>query len=78
MAANIQFTRARPSRLGASELARQPDLNWRNPAVQSAMHEVMRFFPRKGADGFRVDVIWHQVKDDPYPDNLTNAQFVDD
>jgi alpha-glucosidase len=24
-------------------LAAQPDLNWRNPAVRAAMHEVMRF-----------------------------------
>jgi alpha-glucosidase len=56
-------------------LARQPDLNWRNPAVRSAMHEVMRFWLRKGVDGFRVDVIWHLVKDDQYRDNPINPQF---
>jgi alpha-glucosidase len=56
-------------------LARQPDLNWRNPEVQSAMQEVMRFWLRKGVDGFRVDVIWHLVKDDRYRDNPINPQF---
>jgi len=56
-------------------LTRQPDLNWRNPAVRSAMHEVLRFWLRKGVDGFRVDVIWHLVKDDQYRDNPINPQF---
>jgi alpha-glucosidase len=56
-------------------LARQPDLNWRNPSVRSAMHEVMRFWLRKGVDGFRVDVIWHLAKDDQYRDNPINPQF---
>ena len=37
-------------------LAQQPDLNWRNPAVRQAIHDVMRFWLRKGVDGFRVDV----------------------
>ena len=35
----------------------QPDLNWRNPEVRSAMFDVMRFWLDKGVDGFRVDVI---------------------
>ena len=26
------------------------------------MHEVMRFWLRKGVNGFRVDVIWHLIK----------------
>jgi alpha-glucosidase len=56
-------------------LARQPDLNWGNPAVRSAMYEVMRFWLRKGIDGFRVDVIWHLVKDDQHRDNPINPQF---
>jgi glycosidase len=33
-------------------LKEQPDLNWRNPAVQEAMLEVMRFWLDKGVDGF--------------------------
>jgi len=43
-------------------LAQQPDLNWRNPEVRQAIHDVMRFWLRKGVDGFRVDVIWHLIR----------------
>jgi alpha-glucosidase len=56
-------------------LAAQPDLNWRNPAVREAMHEVMRFWFRRGVDGFRIDVIWHLVKDDQFRDNPPNPQM---
>jgi alpha-glucosidase len=35
----------------------QPDLDWRNPAVVEAMQEVVRFWLRHGADGFRVDAV---------------------
>jgi glycosidase len=41
-----------------SFLTAQPDLNWRNAAVQAAMLEVMRFWLDRGVDGFRVDVLW--------------------
>jgi alpha-glucosidase len=44
-------------------LKQQPDLNWRNPEVQKAMMDVMHFWLRKGVDGFRVDVMWHMIKD---------------
>jgi alpha-glucosidase len=50
-------------------LPQQPDLNWRNPAVQEAMWEVLRFWLGRGVDGFRVDVIWHLVKDANLRDN---------
>jgi alpha-glucosidase len=56
-------------------LAQQPDLNWRNPAVRHAIHDVMRFWLRKGVDGFRVDVIWHLVKDEEFRDNPPNPNF---
>lgn len=35
----------------------QPDLNWRNPAVREAMHDVLRFWMDRGVDGFRMDVV---------------------
>jgi len=54
-------------------LAAQPDLNWRNPAVRAAIYEVMRFWFRRGVDGFRVDVVWHLIKDDEFRDNPPNA-----
>ena len=47
----------------------QPDLNWRNPAVAEAMAEVMRFWFRRGVDGFRVDAIFAAIKDDRLRDN---------
>jgi alpha-glucosidase len=56
-------------------LAQQPDLNWRNPAVRRAMYDVMRFWLRKGVDGFRVDVIWHLIKDGAFRDNPANPNF---
>nr|XP_018917587.1 PREDICTED: maltase 2-like [Bemisia tabaci]XP_018917588.1 PREDICTED: maltase 2-like [Bemisia tabaci]XP_018917589.1 PREDICTED: maltase 2-like [Bemisia tabaci] len=34
---------------------KQPDLNYRNPAVLEEMKEVMRFWLDAGVDGFRVD-----------------------
>jgi alpha-glucosidase len=36
-------------------LKEQPDLNWRNPQVRAAMADVLRFWLRRGVDGFRVD-----------------------
>ena len=56
-------------------LAAQPDLNWRNPGVRAAMHEVMRFWLRKGVDGFRVDVMWHLIKDAAFRDNPPNPDY---
>jgi alpha-glucosidase len=53
-------------------LKEQPDLNWRNPEVRAAMHDVMRFWLRRGVDGFRVDVIYHLIKDDQFRDNPPN------
>src|SRR4051812_32563700 len=53
-------------------LAAQPDLNWRNPAVRQAIYDVMRFWLRRGVDGFRVDVIWHLIKDAEFRDNPPN------
>jgi alpha-glucosidase len=40
-----------------SFLKEQPDLNWANPAVRAAIHDVMRFWLRRGVDGFRIDVV---------------------
>ena len=35
----------------------QPDLNWNNPAVETAMFDVMKFWLRRGVAGFRLDAI---------------------
>jgi alpha-glucosidase len=56
-------------------LPQQPDLNWRNPAVRAAMHAAMRFWLDRGVDGFRVDVIWHLMKDAAFRDNPPNPAW---
>jgi alpha-glucosidase len=56
-------------------LAEQPDLDWRNRQVRAAMHEVMRFWLRRGVDGFRIDVIWHLIKDAAFRDNPSNPEW---
>ncbi|MGX5775191.1 alpha-amylase family glycosyl hydrolase [Methylorubrum zatmanii] len=57
-------------------LPEQPDLNWRNPEVRAAMHDALRFWLERGVDGFRVDVIWHLVKDEALRDNPENPDFL--
>jgi len=56
-------------------LREQPDLNWRNPAVVEAMLNVLRFWLERGVDGFRVDVLWHLIKDDQFRDNPPNPSW---
>jgi oligo-1,6-glucosidase len=36
---------------------KQPDLNWENPEVRRAVHDMMRRWVDRGVDGFRMDVI---------------------
>jgi alpha-glucosidase len=44
-------------------LPEQPDLNWANPEVVAAMHDVVRFWLDRGIDGFRIDVVHGLGKD---------------
>ena len=74
-AARGNTTRRRGQYYYHAFLKEQPDLNWRNPAVRAAMHDVMRFWLRRGVDGFRVDVIWHLIKDDQFRDNPPNPDY---
>ncbi len=50
--------------------AAQPDLNWDEPEVVQAMHQVLRFWLDRGVDGFRADVIHCIGKDPALPDDL--------
>ena len=56
-------------------LKEQADLNWRNPAMQAAMYDVMRFWFDRGVDGFRIDVLWHMVKAADFLDNPPNPDY---
>jgi len=49
-------------------LPEQPDLDWSNPDVRRAMHDVLRFWLERGVDGFRVDVVHGLGKDPRLPD----------
>jgi alpha-glucosidase len=44
-------------------LVGQPELNWRNPAVEAAMWDMVRGWLRRGVDGFRLDVFNAFLKD---------------
>ncbi|WP_018260238.1 alpha-amylase family glycosyl hydrolase [Methylobacterium sp. WSM2598] len=56
-------------------LPSQPDLNWRNPEVRRAMHEVMRFWLRRGVDGFRIDAAAVLAEDAALRDDPPNPDF---
>ena len=47
----------------------QPDLNWRNPAVEKAMLEVTRYWYKRGAAGFRLDAVDTLFEDPKLTDN---------
>lgn len=50
----------------------QPDLNWRNPRVVEEILNVMRYWMRRGVDGFRVDVAYYLFKDLFFRDEPNN------
>jgi len=52
-----------------SFLPAQPDLDWSAPAVEQAMHAVLRFWLDRGIDGFRIDVVHGLGKDPELPDD---------
>ncbi|AQW21012.1 glucohydrolase [Lentilactobacillus curieae] len=51
----------------------QPDLNWENPKVHSAVSDIIKWWADKGVDGFRLDAISHLKKDQTFAD-VTNQE----
>ncbi|KMY49062.1 glycoside hydrolase family 13 protein [Peribacillus loiseleuriae] len=47
---------------------KQPDLNWENQEVRSALYDMVNWWLDKGIDGFRVDAISHIKKREGFPD----------
>ncbi len=47
----------------------QPELNWRNPEVERRMLETVRFWLKRGADGFRLDAVNYLYEDPSLRDN---------
>jgi len=58
-----------------SFLPQQPDLNWRNSEVKTAMEQVLEFWIHKGVDGFRSDAAYHLIKDDQFRDDPLNPNY---
>jgi len=48
--------------------AEQPDLNWRNPKVEKAMFDTVRFWLDRGVAGFRLDAIPTLFEDPEFRD----------
>ena len=48
--------------------AQQPDLNWRNPKVEKAMFDAVRFWLDRGVAGFRLDAIPTLFEDPEFRD----------
>ncbi len=55
-----------------SFMREQPDLDWDNPEVEAAMHDVVRFWFDRGVDGLRLDAI-HKIAKDPLLRDHTEA-----
>lgn len=57
---------------------KQPDLNWENPEVRTALYDMVNWWLDKGIDGFRIDAISHIKKKDGLPDmpNPENKEVV--
>lgn len=53
----------------------QPDLNYRNPEVQEAMKDVLRFWLDLGVDGFRMDAVVFLLEDPKLEDEAKNPAF---
>ncbi len=53
----------------ASFLSFQPDLNYRNPAVKTAMLDTVRHWLSQGVDGLRLDIFNALFKDESFSDN---------
>ena len=53
-------------------LPEQPDVNWANPELEAAQHDVLRFWLDRGVDGFRIDVI-NAIGKDPEPRDVPES-----
>lgn len=53
----------------------QPELNWANPEVRREMADTLRFWMKRGVDGFRVDVFWLLAKDPEFRDEPRNPDW---
>jgi alpha-glucosidase len=57
-------------------LPEQPDVDWSDPDLRAAMLDVLRFWMKRGVDGFRADVVHLIGKDPDLPDDPPHLQVV--
>ena len=57
-------------------LKAQPDLNWRNPAVEKEMFSAMKFWLDKGVSGFRLDAVPALFEDTQLRNNIATANYL--
>lgn len=57
---------------------KQPDLNWENGDVRTALYDMIKWWLDQGIDGFRVDAISHIKKDQTFSDmeNDTDQPYI--
>lgn len=60
-----------------SFLKEQPDLNWDNPEVVHAMHDILLFWINLGIDAFRIDAGLYIIKHPKFPDEPLNPDYVE-
>lgn len=53
-------------------LPSQPDVNWQDPGLEAAQHDVLRFWLDRGVDGFRMDVL-NAIGKDPAPRDVPES-----
>lgn len=72
------FSSERKQYYWASFLPFQPDLNYRNPVVKMTMLDNVRFWLRKGVDGFRLDIFNVIYKDEKLRNNPFSWKAIPD
>jgi oligo-1,6-glucosidase/alpha-glucosidase len=70
------YSETRKQYYWSSFLPFQPDLNYHNPEVKKAMLENVRFWLRKGVDGFRLDIFNVIYKDAELRNNPASARAI--
>lgn len=56
----------------------QPDLNWQNPKLRAALHQMIEWWLEKGIDGFRLDAISFISKAPGFPSHPGSAPYIFD
>lgn len=53
----------------------QPDLNWHNPEVRAEIKKIIRYWCKRGVDGFRFDAVYWYGKDQAFRNDPPNPEY---